>query len=151
MADCAERYAERPNTAYRDFGGEGNGGDCTNFISQALRAGGWQDKPGWYRDYHNWWYHSANQTWSWANANHWGSFAVSSGRTRNLSNVWQIGLSDILQVKGRGGTVKTHSTIVHKVVNGMPYLAYHTNNRKNVSLSEFLRAWPGGTFYAYRT
>lgn len=122
-----------------------------NFISQALRAGGRQDKPGWYKDYRYWWHNGLNQTRSWVNAHVWGSFAISSGRTRNLSNVWQIRNADILQVKGNGSGQKEHSAIVHKMVGNMPYLAYHTNNRKNVTFSEFLRAWSGGTFYAYRT
>lgn len=37
----ARAYAENPNPEYRDF--TNSGGDCTNFVSQALLAGGWTE------------------------------------------------------------------------------------------------------------
>lgn len=60
MANYLEKYWKNYNPSYRSF--KNKGGDCTNFISQALRAGGWKDKPGWYRNANYWWYNSANQS-----------------------------------------------------------------------------------------
>lgn len=48
MIDYALRYWDVYNTNYRSFSD-----DCTNFISQALRAGGWQYDYGWYRSSSN--------------------------------------------------------------------------------------------------
>lgn len=74
-ADYARKYWQNPNTAYRSFKA-----DCTNFISQAMRAGGWTDVPGWYRDPRHWWYHWLNQTWSWVGVEHWYQFALMHNR-----------------------------------------------------------------------
>lgn len=50
-------YALTPNKQYRDYSQQGNrGGDCTNFVSQAMKAGGWSSEQGFYRDATNWWY-----------------------------------------------------------------------------------------------
>ena len=37
----AVRWALSRNPAFENFSGQGHGGDCTNFISQCLYAGGW--------------------------------------------------------------------------------------------------------------
>jgi hypothetical protein len=50
-------YAKTPNTQYRDYSQQGNqGGDCTNFVSQVMKAGGWPSEQGVYRTDTNWWY-----------------------------------------------------------------------------------------------
>jgi hypothetical protein len=48
----AETYALNPNPNYKSF--EGIGGDCTNFISQILHAGGFKETPIW-KPYTNAW------------------------------------------------------------------------------------------------
>lgn len=63
MATYLETYWQNYNPNYRDF--SGSGGDCTNFVSQALRAGGWTDVSGLYTNSNYWWYNSLNQTYSW--------------------------------------------------------------------------------------
>ena len=52
MANYLEKYWSKYNSAYRSFSGKG--GDCTNFANQALRAGGWKDKAGWYKNANYW-------------------------------------------------------------------------------------------------
>ncbi|MBS6504052.1 MAG: amidase domain-containing protein [Clostridium sp.] len=147
MANYLEKYWSNYNSAYRSFPGN----DCTNFVSQALRAGGWQDKPGWYKNSNYWWYNSSNQSWSWTAVDYWGSFARNSGRTSHLSNVWYLGIGDVLQVKAKGSSQKNHTMMVSYVSNGTPYFTYHSTNRYRRSLNQVLKDWEGGTFYAYRT
>lgn len=149
MASYLEKYWSNYNTAYRDFSGKG--GDCTNFVSQALRAGGWEDKTGWYKNSNYWWYNSANQTYSWINVDYLGSFARSSGRCSMLDNVWKLRVGDFLQVKAANSTSKTHSMMVSYFSNGTPYFTYHTSNRYRRSMNQVLEDWSGGTYYAYRT
>ena len=128
------------------------GGDCTNFASQALRAGGWADDLGWYRSAENWWYNSANETWSWINVNFWASFAYSySGRVYSLSNVWNMGLGDVLQVDGSKDGNKDHTMMVSYVSGGTPYLTYHTTNRYRRSMNQVLADWGNANYYAGRT
>lgn len=150
MATYLERYWSSYNTAYRSFSDVG--GDCTNFASQALRAGGWSDDLGWYRDSANWWYNSANETWSWINVNSWASFAYSySGRVTSLSNVWYMGIGDVLQVDGSRDGSKDHTMMVSYVSGGTPYLTYHTTNRYRRSMNQVLADWGSANYYAGRT
>lgn len=48
------------NPAYRNY--NGSGGDCTNFVSQALNWGGWQHTSGAYLSLNAWWY-NPNPCW----------------------------------------------------------------------------------------
>lgn len=149
MSNYARRHVHNYNPSYRRFNDVG--GDCTNFISQALRAGGWQNDSGWYRDYHNWWYNSGNQTWSWINVNYWASFALSSRRSFNLTNVWLLSLGDILQMDFTSNQSKDHSMIVTVRSSTMPYLTYHSNDTLNRSLQSLLDSHRQATYYAFRT
>lgn len=83
--------------------------------------------------------------------NYWASFALYSGRTYNLSNVWSLGLSDILQMDFTANSSKDHSMIVTYRPASMPYLSYHTTNTKNRSLQSLLDAYRGALYYAFRT
>lgn len=149
MAAYLEKYWKNYNKSYRDF--SKNGGDCTNFVSQALKAGGWQHKSGYYKNSNYWWYNSTNQSYSWINVDYLGSFARSSGRCKMLDNVWKLRVGDFLQVKGKNSSSKDHSMMVSYFKNGTPYFTYHSNNRYRRSMNQVLSDWPGGTFYAYRT
>jgi hypothetical protein len=150
MAAYLEHYWSSYNSAYRSFNDVG--GDCTNFASQALRAGGWADDLGWYRDAANWWYNSSNETWSWINVNSWASFAYTySRRVTSLSNVWYMGLGDVLQVDGTRNGSKDHTMMVSYVSGGTPYLTYHTTNRYRRSMNQVLADWGDAYYYAGRT
>ncbi|MEV8535267.1 amidase domain-containing protein [Streptomyces sp. NPDC051211] len=150
MARYAEKYWKNYNPAYRKFNDVG--GDCTNFISQSLRAGGWKNDTGWYKSYKNWWYNSANQTTSWVNVNYWASFALYSKRTYNLSNVYHLGVGDILQMDFSGNGSKDHSMITtYRSSRGVPYLTYHSNNTYRKSVSSIVAQNPGAKYYAFRT
>lgn len=68
----AMKYALEPNKNY-DFYGfvNGNGGDCTNFVSQCLRAGGASMD---YNSFRPWWYDGrgkASICWAVANSLFW--------------------------------------------------------------------------------
>lgn len=149
MATYLETYWEDYNPAYRDFSDEG--GDCTNFVSQALRAGGWEDVSGWYKSADYWWYNNLNQTWSWVNVDYLGDFARSSGRCTMLTNVWYLGIGDFLQVKPASSSSKVHSMMVSYRADGVPYFTYHSSNRWRRSMNQVLEDWGDASYYAYRT
>ncbi|MEV7613367.1 amidase domain-containing protein [Streptomyces sp. NPDC089799] len=150
MAKYAEKYWKNYNPSYRKFNDVG--GDCTNFISQSLRAGGWKNDTGWYKSYKNWWYNSANQTTSWVNVNYWASFALYSKRTHNLSNVYYLGVGDILQMDFSGNGSKDHSMITtYRSSRGVPYLTYHSNNTYRKSVASIVAQNPRAKYYAFRT
>lgn len=152
MIDYALRYWSSYNPSYRSWAGSGGGGDCTNFVSQAMRAGGWGDRPGYYLDYRYWWYNWANQTRSWINAHYWYWFSISSGRTYTMSNAWNLLASDVLQADWDRNGVPDHTMIVTaRDSAGVPYLTYHSINTRNRTLTAILAANPNAWYYAHRT
>ncbi|MFJ8209779.1 amidase domain-containing protein [Streptomyces sp. NPDC096033] len=150
MAQYAEKYWSNYNPAYRKF--SGNGGDCTNFISQALNAGGWKPVPGTSTDYRNWWYDGTRQSDSWVGANEWAWFTLSNQRAANLANVYQLDVGDILQADFNRDGSKDHSMMVtYRSKAGMPYLTYHSTNTYRKSLASILASYPNARYFAYRT
>lgn len=149
----AEKYWYHYNGAYRAYGQ-----DCTNFISQAMRHGGWTfiGSGFWSRkDRTKWYYGSSTHTTShtWANANDWGIFARNkSRRTTRLGNVWYLQPGDVLQVDFDASGGKDHTMIVVAWDDhGERYLDYHTNDTWHKKLSYLLHQFPTARWYAHRT
>ncbi|MFC5289219.1 amidase domain-containing protein [Actinokineospora guangxiensis] len=140
-AAYATRHAKSYNTAYRRFSDVG--GDCTNFVSQSMRAGGWPNDLGWYRDATNWWYNAGGETWSWVNVAHWHSFAaVHSKRTTLMSGARSLVAGEVLQADFTNNGSKDHSMMVTLRQNGEVYLSYHTTDTLNRSYASIAAAYP---------
>ncbi|WP_405723826.1 amidase domain-containing protein [Streptomyces sp. NBC_01537] len=150
MAAYAEKYWKNYNPAYRKFNEAG--GDCTNFVSQSLKAGGWKNDSGTASDYRNWWYDTSAQTDSWVGVNEWSWFALSSKRTTSLANVYQAEVGDVVQMDFDRDGSKDHTMIVtYRSSSGVPYLTYHSVNTYRKSLASILASYPRSYYYAYRT
>ncbi|GAU65762.1 hypothetical protein SSP35_02_01290 [Streptomyces sp. NBRC 110611] len=151
MAAYAEKYWKNYNPAYRAYS-LGAGGDCTNFVSQALKAGGWKHAPGRAGDYDKWWYGSDTQSDSWVGADEWSWFALNSKRVKPLSNVYQMEVGDVLQADFNGDGSKDHTMLVtYRNSLGMPYLTYHSYDTKRKSMLSLAVMSPTAKWYAYRT
>lgn len=145
MADYATRYVFNYNPAYRSFSA-----DCTNFISQAMYAGGWTMVYGFYTSNSAWWYNWLNQSRTWAGAHNWYFFARGSGRTSYLSNVWYMRLAHVLQMDfTRDGQID-HTMIVTMVGTSDLYLTYHSTNTLNRSLRSIIAQYPSAWYYAHK-
>lgn len=152
IVNYAYRYWSNYNTSYRNFNNSGNrGGDCTNFVSQAVLAGGWPQVLGWYRSNSVWWYNFSNQSWTWINAHRWYLFTRQRPRASALSNVSALVPGDILQVDfDRDGSID-HSIIVTRKDNrGTVYLTYHTNNTRDKPFWDFYSTHRNANYYAWR-
>lgn len=145
IANYAERYWSNYNPAYRSFSQ-----DCTNFVSQAMYAGGWSQVSGFYQSSSVWWYNSSNQSYTWAGAENWAAFALNTGRTKYYRSIDMLRKGDVLQLKANGSTTKDHTMIV-SYYSGSPYLTYHTSNRYRVPLQEVVAAWGNASFYPHQT
>ncbi|WP_328845275.1 amidase domain-containing protein [Streptomyces sp. NBC_00258] len=153
MVSYANKYWKNANSDYRKYGS-----DCTNFISQAMRSGGWNTTAGSFvtrKDNKKWFYGSFESTtsYTWAGAENWYWFAKKhSKRTRILSNVWQLLSADVLQADWKRDGIIDHTMIVTKRGSkGEIYLTYHTPSKHNVKLSTLLRKYPNAAWYAHRT
>lgn len=151
MATYAEKYWKNYNTAYRKFNGVG--GDCTNFVSQSLLAGGWQPISTVTPEEYDTWYYVANgQSDSWAGVNEWSWFTQTAKRTTPLANVYQMDVGDVLQMDFDKDGSKDHTMITsYRSSSGIPYLTYHDADTYRRSLSSLIASYPTSAYYAYRT
>lgn len=141
----AKQYWYNYNLSYRSFSL-----DCTNFVSQAMRAGGWTDISGLYTNSHYWWYNSSNQTYSWTGVRYWYEFAyLYSGRTYILNNPQSMLVGDVLQADFTSDNSKDHSMIVTYKSSNVPYLTYHTNDTYERSFSSLVSSYPNATWYPH--
>lgn len=133
----ALHWALGRNPQYYDF--SKIGGDCTNFASQVLYAGGsvmnYDPVEGWY-------YLDANRkSPSWTGVNFLYNFLVTN-RTRGPFgqpvNWTEIQVGDLIQLSFRGGGFFNHSLVVTTVESPPQldriYVSTHTANRRNVKL-----------------
>ncbi|MET8169678.1 amidase domain-containing protein [Streptomyces sp. NPDC005329] len=151
MATYAEKYWNVYNKDYPDYNGHGAGGDCTNFVSQSLKAGGWKHVPGYVYDYTKWFGNADIQSDSFVGVNEWSWFAQNSKRTTALANVYQLEVGDVLQMDFDRDGSKDHTMIVTAKSGGVPYVTYHSNNTLRRSVASLVSSYPTAYFYAYRT
>ncbi|WP_230885290.1 amidase domain-containing protein [Streptomyces spinoverrucosus] len=152
MAAYAEKYWTNYNPDYPDFNGQGAGGDCTNFVSQSLKAGGWKHVPGYVYDYTRWFGNADIQSHSFVGVNEWSWFALNSKRVTSLANVYQMDVGDVLQIDFDKDGSKDHTMIVtYRSRQGVPYLTYHSTNTYRRSVASIIASYPNAAYYAYRT
>ncbi len=150
MAAYTEKYWRNYNPEYRKFNADG--GDCTNFLSQALKAGGWKPEGGATSDYRKWWYDAGGQSDSWLGVNEWSWYALNSKRVTSLSNVYQMDIGDVMQMDFDGDGSKDHSMMTtYRSSYGVPYLTYHSTNTYRKSVASIIASYPDAVYYAYRT
>lgn len=167
----AETYAISPNTAYKDMSANGGGGDCTNFVSQCVRAGGGNnDTTGSY----TWWYNNqgtsstTDDTWVWTWASAYGfnyavrgnytmseygpkGYAISIVGDSNYDNSWGQYLvnGDIIQyASGDADSTIYHSAIITTLMwnssknRWEPLISQHTSNAADIP-------WNKGAYKTY--
>ncbi len=134
-------YALNPNPNYADF--TNLGGDCTNFISQCLYAGGKSMHYGTAYSGSCWYYTtSTNRSSTWTGASQFRNYVTSGNSQLNMStsNWNNVVNGDIIQLMSSGSAY--HSLII----TGVAYSSYgrsdilvcaHTTNRRHVSLSAY--------------
>ncbi|MCA4133081.1 amidase domain-containing protein [Arthrobacter sp. M4] len=135
--------------------------DCTNFVSQALRAGGWGmvDNATWYTDNNNWYYYPWVATRSWTSVADFFTFAIyGSGRTYELAYLNSMGPADVEIADWDGNGTKDHAMMVTSWAAGGGWagyndirVTYHTNDTRDMSIWSLYVNNPGGIWYALRT
>jgi len=119
------------------FSGTGSGGDCTNFASHSLQAGGWEEVGGyWYTSSRAWWYdypYRYGYSHTWAVADRFRNFLDCSGRaypvavSRRMSSLEK---GDIVQMdyKDRRGNYGCwdHTMVVTGKTNNDLLMSYHS-------------------------
>ncbi|SFD70290.1 Putative amidase domain-containing protein [Bacillus sp. 491mf] len=166
-ASYAVKWATGRNPSYEDYSGSpipglGGGGDCTNFVSQAVLAGGkWMNKPDGINnstptilDGNTYWYcvgipngngnrmnFKATQSWTVVEGfyTYWTSRGVSSYETyspKALEGVANVG--DVIQYKNDTTGRKWHSLMVTNKSPGSFQISQHSKDRKNAEIGYIL-------------
>ncbi|RXI44924.1 hypothetical protein DP145_11645 [Clostridium tetani] len=124
-AKYAVKYAINYNPEYQDY--NGRGGDCTNFISQCIYAGGIPTDNVWYKDSH-----------AWIRVVELRSWLLKKGYARELTVQDNAKEGDLIQLRNSGG-YWYHSLIVtyKNPTNGEPFVSCHTGDYVNRALSTY--------------
>lgn len=149
-------YALNPNPYYRYFPLiNDTSGDCANFLSQCLRAGG---APMSYTNGHSWWYNNQgtpntkDDTWSFswtvANSLYW-YLKVNQSKNNafvkglEVQNPSELELGDLIFFEDNKGAI-FHSTIVTGFYNGLPLVSHHSYEALNIP---YTSSWPGKRYH----
>ncbi|MBQ8444536.1 MAG: amidase domain-containing protein [Clostridia bacterium] len=130
----ARQFALSPNPNYYHFAGIG--GDCTNYISQCLLAGGGvmcYTPNGWYYN------SSSDRSPSWTSVNELQKFLLNeslSGPKAEISTLKDLQIGDIIQLR-QNPTHFNHTVIVSKITNQDIYVCAHSNDALDRKLSSY--------------
>ncbi|MEU6254127.1 amidase domain-containing protein [Streptomyces sp. NPDC047043] len=150
MATYAEKYWKNYNTAYRRYNSAG--GDCTNYLSQSLYAGGWKQVTNSSEDYGTWYSKTSGESDTWIGVNEWSWFTQTTKRTTALANAYQMDVGDVLQMDFDKDGSKDHSMMTtYRSSSGVPYLTYHDVDTYRRSLASLIASYPNSAYYAYRS
>lgn len=145
-------YALTPNTAFRNF--SNSGGDCTNFISQAVWYGHWP-MAGWWPNISSssvWWYDfgwTKSQSYTWTSANHWYRF-ISDRRGYLTGSFCYLQKGDIIQADwNKDGSIDHSMIVTYK--NGCDIrVSYHSNNTRDKSIWDIYNANQNAWYYNWK-
>ena len=133
--EYAKKWALKSNPNFYHFGGIG--GDCTNFVSQCLLAGGavmnYSQQNGWF------YINSSNRSPSWTDVELFERFLTKNkgiGPFAELKNIEDLQLGDIIQLRQNLYRFN-HSLIITKIENGEIFVCAHSRDVKDFPLSSF--------------
>ncbi|MGV8979639.1 amidase domain-containing protein [Clostridium sp.] len=139
--DYAAKYAVNPNKKYKYFSViNEDGGDCTNFVSQCLKAGG---APMDYNIIRPWWYdtkqNKGSVCWTVAHSLYW-YLKVNQRINRNVIKGLEVDDIKNLEIGDLIFYENNHNTIFHAAIitsfidasgNSEPRISQHTYNQLN--------------------
>jgi len=160
VVQYATQWALSRNPAFSDFSSNaGGGGDCSNFISQCMLAGGWwMVEDVWSRTVKqnvssDDWSINYSTTKSWASA-FWLFYYLmfQSGRV-SLTTVSNMDLGDIVMMQLPNQSAPNHAMVVTKRsqtggVNNI-YLSYHSTDTLNKALTDIQNNYSNKCVYYY--
>lgn len=137
----ALKYAESPNSLNYYYFSEDEqlGGDCTNFVSQAIYEGGKASMsipptPEQGIGGTQWYYFDVNnraRAWTYVDGLHdfiTHPYAWSEGPEGCEASIDQIAMGDVIQYETNGDDTWDHAVIIVEIQNGIPYVASHSPN-----------------------
>ena len=135
----AYAWWNKRNPKYYNF--DGIGGDCTNFISQCLCAGGYKmshNKTGWY------YYSPSSRSPSWTGVEEFFNFLTKNthdlGPRAKVVGIDQIEVGDVVQLSQNSGRFH-HTLLITKILGAKTLdnilITCHTRDFVNKRLSDY--------------
>ncbi|MGH4122507.1 MAG: amidase domain-containing protein [Clostridium sp.] len=148
----ARTYALHPNPNFRYFSLINNetSGDCANFVSQCLLAGG---APMIFTGSHPWWYNKANTlsteddtwsvTWTVAHSLYWTLKVNQQSNATGIKGLEiydtdLLELGDLIFFEGNNGNI-FHSAIVTAFIYSQPLVSHHSFEALDIY---YKNSWP---------
>ena len=133
--EYAREWALGANPKFYHFGGIG--GDCTNFISQCLLAGGGIMNY----DYVNGWYYISvdNRSPSWTSVAYLQKYLLREsgvGPFAKIRNIQDLEIGDLIQLR-QNPTHFNHTLIITRKVGSDIYVCAHSNDALDKALSSY--------------
>lgn len=133
--EYAKKWALSKNPNYFHF--EGIGGDCTNFISQCLLAGGGKMN---FDKYYGWFYvNQDNRSPSWSSVKYLQRFLLTNKSTGPVAKIMPIDMleiGDIIQIR-QNPEEFNHSVIITKITSREIYVCAHSYDVLDKPLSSY--------------
>jgi hypothetical protein len=148
----ARTFAYGRSPVFADYSAaQGGGGDCTNFLSQNLFAGGWPMIP--FRpmlwDSAQWWAQPPSRynskTWSSAR---WFIYFLEQSNRAFRCDLGDVIPGDVITHEGNGEHVMLVTKIESQPPQRFVYLTYHSTDRRDYSFSDVMNGF-GSTGYKY--
>jgi hypothetical protein len=158
-ARYATKWALSRNPVYNNYSRHGYGGDCSNFASQCLAAGGWQMIQGGKHDADAWYCNDddGDNSNTWSSARWFYEFLDRSQRTTALDDENDLALGDIVMLQSPDFSHPDHAMMV-TYITGMSTpegertqicLSYHSTDKLNNPLDEIKSRYGEKTKYFY--
>ena len=134
--EYAQKWALSSNPDFYHFGGIG--GDCTNFISQCLLAGGakmnFSQPDGWF------YINLYNRSASWTSVYYLQKFLLSNmspGISTHFESLHNLQEGDLIQLRQKPNKDFNHTLIITRIENEKIYICAHSDDAKNRLLSSY--------------
>lgn len=139
--EYAKKWAFLRNDRYYNF--DFVGGDCTNFVSQVLYAGGCKMN---YKKWFGWYYKNVNdRSASWTSVEYLYRFLINNNETGPIGKIVEINeleIGDVIQLSFNENNIFNHSLVVTNIERPINenniFIATHTYDRFNYALSKYL-------------
>lgn len=154
--EYALQWALSRNPDFPDYSSQGGGGDCANFISQAMLVGGWTAVWGGRLDPRAWWTaKEPRSSHTWAVANQFRAY-LDIGFRASPCDREDLALADIVLIKIGGRLVHAMLVTAIRRARYLPpqatdeiYLSYHSNDTRNRLLDGIERQYGNSAAFEY--
>ncbi|SDW16113.1 Putative amidase domain-containing protein [Marininema mesophilum] len=145
--EYAYKWWNKRNNAKYGYYSKANGGcydcwlDCTNFISQVLKEGGFKEKKGRYDRYDYWYYSDKKPALTWGVAHSFYKHMKHVRKASQATKPSQLKVGDVLNADFEKDGKIDHTVVISKIKDGIIYATYHTSDNKDKPINDWFELY----------